>query len=255
MNSRLYLTSLLLLTFSLPSQATTNRVQEQTMQAVNVDSLQADSLVRAFHEKEQQTISQWQRQSKLHLTSFIAGAVEGALRGMMAQWLPDDKGKIVTLYNKVCGSQLPASAMKAIIAKDVNSMMRELNTQRQAFVTGHPQAAAQSGLSRRAGGFSYPIVRQKVDCPIDDLLQMHALQGQVDWMSLGLTADKAVPNGCGLQLLKGANLIDSNASSSADLRRVAPIINRIAKQMAWYISKSVYATVDHSYDVIRKNVK
>ena len=33
-----------------------------------------------------------------------------------------------------------------------------------------------------------------------------------------------------------------------------PFINRIAKLMTWYISKSVYGTVDHSYTAIRKKL-
>ena len=225
---------------------------EQTTKA---DSLNADSAVSAFRSQEEMIVSKWQRQSKLHLTSFIALAVEGSLRGMMAQWLPDDKTKIVALYNKVCGAQLSATAMKAIISKDVNAMLRELNAQRKAFATEHPQLAVQMGLNHRVGGFTYPIVRQKVNCPLDDFLKMQALQREVDWMALGLTAEQAVPKGCGQQLLKGIDLIKIDQHASPDLNRIAPLVNRIAKQMTWYISKSVYATVDHSYDAVRKKLQ
>ena len=91
---------------------------------------------------------------------------------------------------------------------------------------------------------------------------MQALQREVDWMALGLTAEQAVPKGCGQQLLKGIDLIkiDQHASkndqhASKDLNRVAPLVNCIAKLMTWYISKSVYATVDHSYDAVRKKLQ
>ena len=174
---------------------------------------------------------------------------------MMAQWLPGEKTKIVALYNKVCGAQLSATAMKAIISKDVNTMLRELNAQRKAFAVAHPQQATKTGLNRRAGGFTYPIVRQKVNCPLDDFLKMQALQREVDWMALGLTAEQAVPKGCGQQLLKGIDLIKIDQHASPDLNRIAPLVNRIAKQMTWYISKSVYATVDHSYDAVRKKLQ
>lgn len=225
---------------------------EQTTKA---DSLNADSAVSAFRSQEEMIVSKWQRQSKLHLTNFIATAVEGSLRGMMAQWLPGEKTKIVALYNKVCGAQLSATAMKAIISKDVNTMLRELNAQRKAFATEHPQLAVQMGLNHRVGGFTYPIVRQKVNCPLDDFLKMQALQREVDWMALGLTAEQAVPKGCGQQLLKGIDLIKIDQHASPDLNRIAPLVNRIAKQMTWYISKSVYATVDHSYDAVRKKLQ
>lgn len=225
---------------------------EQTTKA---DSLNADSAVSAFRSQEEMIVSKWQRQSKLHLTNFIATAVEGSLRGMMAQWLPGEKTKIVALYNKVCGAQLSATAMKAIISKDVNAMLRELNAHRKSFAVAHPQQATKTGLNRRAGGFTYPIVRQKVDCPLADLQKMQALQGEVDWTALGLTAEQVVPKGCGQQLLKGIDLIKDDQHASPDLNRIAPLVNRIAKQMTWYISKSVYATVDHSYAVIRKKIQ
>lgn len=224
------------------------------MQTIKADSLITDSAVSAFRSQEEMIVSRWQRQSKLHLTNFIATAVEGSLRGMMAQWLPGDKMKIVALYNKVCGAQLSATAMKAIISKDVNAMLRELNAHRKVFATAHPQLATHMGLSHRIGGFTYPIVRQKVDCPLDDLQKMQALQGEVDWAALGLTAEQVVPKGCGKQLLKGVDLLKDDQHASQDLHRVAPFINRIAKLMTWYISKSVYGTVDHSYTVIRKKL-
>lgn len=173
---------------------------------------------------------------------------------MMAQWLPGDKTKIVALYNKVCGAQLSATAMKAIISKDVNAMLRELNAHRKVFAASHPQLAMKKGLNHRAGGFTYPIVRQKVDCPLNDLQKIQALQGEIDWTALGLTAEQVVPKGCGKQLLKGVDLLKDDQHASQDLHRVAPFINRIAKLMTWYISKSVYGTVDHSYTVIRKKL-
>lgn len=233
--------------------ATENRHTDSL--TIKADSLNTDSTTSAFLSQKKIIISKWQRQSKLHLTSFIALAVEGSLRGMMAQWLPDDKTKIVALYNKVCGAQLSATAMKAIISKDVNAMLRELNAHRKSFAVAHPQQATKTGLNRRAGGFTYPIVRQKVDCPLADLQKMQALQGEVDWTALGLTAEQVVPKGCGQQLLKGIDLIKDDQHASKDLNRVAPLVNRIAKQMTWYISKSVYATVDHSYAVIRKKIQ
>ena len=69
---------------------------------------------------------------------------------MMAQWLPGDKTKIVALYNKVCGAQLSATAMKAIISKDVNAMLRELNAHRKVFAASHPQLAMKKGLNQPA---------------------------------------------------------------------------------------------------------
>ena len=251
-----FLTTLGLLATSslLTTHAATENRQTDSL-TIKADSLNTDSTTSAFLSQKKIIISKWQRQSKLHLTSFIALAVEGSLRGMMAQWLPDDKTKSVALYNKVCGAQLSATAMKAIISKDVNTMLRELNAQRKAFATEHPQLAVQMGLNHRVGGFTYPIVRQKVNCPLDDFLKMQALQREVDWMALGLTAEQAVPKGCGQQLLKGIDLIKIDQHASPDLNRIAPLVNRIAKQMTWYISKSVYATVDHSYDAVRKKLQ
>ena len=256
MNVASFLSTLgILLTSPLLSIDAATENSQIVAQTIKADSLNTDTAVSAFRSQEEMIVSKWQRQSKLHLTSFIATAAEGALRGMMEQWLPGDKTKIVALYNKVCGAQLSATAMKAIISKDVNAMLRELNAHRKAFAALHPQQATKMGLNRRAGGFTYPIVRQKVDCPLDDLQKMQALQGKVDWTALGLTAEQVVPKGCGKQLLKGADLLKNDQHASQDLHRVAPFINRIAKLMTWYISKSVYGTVDHSYTVIRKKIQ
>ena len=144
-----FLTTLGLLATSslLTTHAATENRQTDSL-TIKADSLNTDSTTSAFLSQKKIIISKWQRQSKLHLTSFIALAVEGSLRGMMAQWLPDDKTKIVALYNKVCGAQLSATAMKAIIAKDVNAMLRELNAQRKAFATEHPQLAVQTSESK-----------------------------------------------------------------------------------------------------------
>ena len=84
---------------------------------------------------------------------------------------------------------------------------------------------------------------------------MQALQGEVDWAALGLTAEQVIPKGCGQQLLKGIDLIKDDQHASPDISRIAPLVNRIAKLMTWYISKSVYGTVDHSYAVIRKKLQ
>lgn len=134
MNVATFLTTLGLLATSslLTTHAATENRQTDSL-TIKADSLNTDSTMSAFLSQKKIIISKWQRQSKLHLTSFIALAVEGSLRGMMAQWLPNDKTKIVALYNKVCDAQLSATAMKAIIAKDVNAMLRELNAQRKAF--------------------------------------------------------------------------------------------------------------------------
>lgn len=255
MNVAAFLPTLALLLISplQPAHAAMERSQ-MVVQTIKADSLNADTTVSAFQSQEEKIVSKWQRQSKLHLTNFIASAVEGSLRGMMAQWLPGDKTKIVALYNKVCGAQLSATAMKAIISKDVNAMLRELNAHRKAFAASHPQLATKKRLNHRAGGFTYPIVRQKVDCPLDDLQKIQALQREIDWAALGLTAEQVVPKGCGNQLLKGVDLLKDDQHASQDLHRVAPFINRIAKLMTWYISKSVYGTVDHSYTVIRKKL-
>ena len=175
------------------------------VQAIKADSLNADTAVSAFQSQEEKIVSKWQRQSKLHLTNFIASAVEGSLRGMMAQWLPGDKTKIVALYNKVCGAQLSATAMKAIISKDVNAMLRELNAHRKAFAASHPQLATKKGLkdtvrayeacSGVGNGFSFAnynagdmchVICEAIDLYHNDkkayrLLQTRGMTGDFSW--------------------------------------------------------------------------
>lgn len=231
-----------------PFRSTTARTDSLGTEEASIDSMLAQEL-----RGEQRIIDSKRTACKRQFTHYIETAIEGALRSLMGGFLPEGQQAIVKRYQGLCAAQLPMGEMKKLLAPQVNATIAEVNGLRKATITLAAGHAVSGGYG--VDGFKYQVIRNAVECPVADLMRMQQLQRQVNWRALGLKADDVVPDGSGARLLRGQDLMPAAlVNKNEETKKIGPTVNRIARQLAWLVSKSVYRSIDQVFDVVAQKV-
>lgn len=188
------------------------------------------------------------------LTPMIGRSVETSLKGLMGGFMPDGSDDVSRLYQSHCKAAISVKDIKAAVGPVISRCIARLNLARKTYINKVAGYNAASG-GYKIAPFSYVIGRSEVSCPIDDLMQFVALQGQIDWLHIGVTPAGFVPEGVGESLLSGRPLVsDDVANRNKDTRRLAPIANSIASKTAEAIRQSVYKTIDAVFATVARKV-
>lgn len=206
-------------------------------------------------EAELDSLEMLKTRCKQQMDNMIGKSIEGAFKGLMGGFLPDGRADVERLYRGHCEANILVKDIKAFLAPYISRFVSRVNVARKDYINRVAGYYAASG-NYKVPPFGYAIKRVPVDCPTDDLMQLVALQGKVDWFRIGITPSALAVPGTGVSLLRGQPLLtESQANKNGDSRKLAPIVNRIAAATATNIRKSVYQTVDAVFATVAQKMK
>ena len=206
-------------------------------------------------EAELDSLEMLKTRCKQLMDNMIGKSIEGAFKGLMGGFLPDGREDVENLYGGHCEANILVKDIKAFLSPHISRFVSRANVARKRYINRIAGYYAASG-NYQVPPFGYVIKRMPVDCPTDDLMQLVALQGRVDWLHIGITPSALVVQGTGVSLLRGKPLLtESQANRNNDSRKLAPIVNRIAAATATNIRESVYQTVDAVFATVAQKIK
>lgn len=216
---------------------------------------QIQAEARRHCEVELDSLEMLRARCKQQMDDMIGKSIEEAFKGLMGGFLPDGRADVENLYKAHCEANILVKDIKAFLAPYISRFVSRANAVRKGYINRIAGYYAASG-NYKIPPFGYAIKRMPVDCPADDLMQLVALQGRVDWLHIGVTPSALAVQGTGVSLLRGNPLLtESQANRNNDSRRLAPIVNRIAAATATNICKSVYQTVDAVFATVAQKIK